>query len=338
MPISFTNTYSKDSGEYRGSADETCAFNPRAKMERSLSTSDVPRQYLKTCFLVGHVPLKALASDPRISYALYIPPTHYSGNSNCIQLPLLILVHGTERRWTAIYEEELVSYADQTPCAILAPLFPAGLDGPNDLDSYKKLRSPSLRSDQALLSILDEIAPRWPEIRTDKIFMMGFSGGGQFAQRFLYLYPERLAAVSVGAPGRVTMLDFSQKWPIGVADTGTLFGRPVDLNHIQQVAIQIVVGSEDNWIHGGKEFWIWLQQYRNKAENQQGPGALNTMGQGRLQTSEDLYNAWKKHGIDSQLKIVQGISHEAERARKHMLQFLEPLIRARFQGEGRANK
>lgn len=302
-------------------------------MERSLSTADVPKQFLKSCFLVGYVPLKALASDPRVSYALYIPPSHYGGNSDCTQLPLLVWVHGTGRKLTAIYEEELVSFADRTPCAILAPLFPAGLDGPNDLDSYKKLRSASLRSDQALLSILDEVATRWPEILTDKIFMMGFSGGGQFAQRFLYLYPERLAAVSVGAPGRVTMLDFSQKWPIGVADTEILFGRSVDLNRIQEVAIQLVVGSEDNRIHGGKEFWTWLQQYRKKAENQQGPEALNAMDQGRLQTLEDLFNAWKKDGIYSQLKIVEGISHEAGRARKHMLQFLAPQILARFQGE-----
>ncbi|BCS28182.1 uncharacterized protein APUU_61230S [Aspergillus puulaauensis] len=296
-------------------------------MERSLSTADVPRQFLKTCFLTGHVPLKALASDPRVSYALYIPPSHYNASHTRTKLPLLVWIHGTGRRLSALYEEELVSFADRTPCAILAPLFPAGLDGPNDLDSYKKLRSPSLRSDQALLSILDEIAPRWPEIQTDRIFMMGFSGGGQFAHRFLYLYPERLAAVSVGAPGRVTMLDFSQKWPVGVEDAEALFGRPVGLNRIQKVAIQLVVGSEDNWIHGSKEFWTWLQKYRNKAGGPQGPGSLDTMDQGRLQTLVDLHSAWKRHGVESQLEIVQGISHEAGRARKHMLHFLEPLIR-----------
>lgn len=307
-------------------------------MERALSTADVPRQFLKDVFLVGHVPLKSLASDPRVSYALYIPSTHYDTNPNPTQLPLLIWVHGTERRWTAIYEAELTSFADRTPCAILAPLFPAGLDGPNDLDSYKKLRSHSLRSDQALLSILDELAPRWPEIRTDKVFMMGFSGGGQFAHRFLYLYPERLAAVSVGAPGRVTLLDFSQKWPVGVADTATVFGRPVTLNHIQQVAIQLVVGSEDNQIHGGKEFWTWLQRYKNEAENQREPGALDTMNRGRTETLDYLHNTWKGYGIDSQLEIVQGISHEAGRAQKHMLRFLEPLIRAGFQEKAHGNK
>ncbi|KAF9890459.1 hypothetical protein FE257_005864 [Aspergillus nanangensis] len=295
-------------------------------LNRPLSTADVPRQFLQATFMVGHVPLKALASDPRVSYALYVPPSHYDASPNTTPLPLLVWVHGTGRKWTAIFGEELTTFADRTPCAILAPLFPAGLDGPNDLDSYKKLYTASLRSDQALLSILDEIALRWPEIRTDKVFMMGFSGGGQFAHRFLYLYPERLAAVSVGAPGRVTRLDFSRKWPTGVADTEALFARPVNLKHIQQVAIQLVVGSEDNQIHGGKEFWAWLQQHKKKAENPQEPGALDGMDQGRLQTLEDLHKAWKEDGIGSHLKIVPGISHEAGRARKHMLEFLEPLI------------
>lgn len=302
-------------------------------MEKLLSTADVPREFLKACFLVGHVPLKALASDPRVSYALYIPPSRYDADPNPAQLPLLVWVHGTGRKWDIIHEEEFILFADQTPCAILAPLFPAGLDGPNDLDSYKKLHSLSLRSDQALLSILDEIKLRWPGIRTDKIFLMGYSGGGQFTHRFLYLYPEKLEAVTVGAPGKATVLDFSQKWPVGVADTQRLFGRSVDLNRIKQVAIHMVVGSEDNRIHGGKEFWAWLQQYKDEAVSQQGLVALDKVEQGRLQILEDLHFAWKRDGIDSKLEILPGIAHEAGRARKYMLRFLGPLIQASFKAE-----
>ncbi|KAJ9196219.1 hypothetical protein DTO021D3_6678 [Paecilomyces variotii] len=139
-------------------------------MEKPLSTADIPKHFLKTAFLVGHVPVKALASDPRVSYGMYIPPRHYDTDSS--RLPLLVSVHGTGRNLSGLYGQELVSFADSTPCAILAPLFPAGLDGPNDIDSYKKLRSSTLRSDLALLSMLDEVAHRWPGIRTDKVFLM----------------------------------------------------------------------------------------------------------------------------------------------------------------------
>ncbi|CAI7657431.1 unnamed protein product [Penicillium pancosmium] len=233
-------------------------------MDGPLSITDVPKKFLKACFMVGHVPLRALACDPRVSYALYIPPTRYDADPNPIKLPLLVWVHGTGRKWNTHYEDEMVSLADRMPCAILAPLFPAGLDGPNDLDSYKMLHSSSLRSDQALLGILDEVAVRWPGIWTDKIFVLGFSGGGQFAHRFLYLYPERLAGLSVGAPGRITALDFSKNWPEGIANTKELFDLDVVPGNIRKVPIQLVVGSEDNKVHGGEAFWSWLENFRKE--------------------------------------------------------------------------
>ncbi|KAJ8103703.1 Alpha/Beta hydrolase protein [Lipomyces tetrasporus] len=298
-------------------------------MDTPLSTSDVPKQFLKACSMVGHVPLKALTCDPRVSYALYIPPTRYDADPNPTKLPLLVWVHGTGRKWNTLYEDDMLSFADRMPCAILAPLFPAGLSGPNDLDSYKMLHSSSLRSDQAMLGILDEVAARWPGIRTDKFFVMGFSGGGQFAQRFLYLYPERLAAISVGAPGRVTALDFSKDWPAGVANTKTLFDREVVPDNIRKVAIQLVVGSEDNKVHGGEAFWSWLENFqKERVEKQSETSGLSRMENGRLQTLEELHRSWRTDEIDSQLNIVSGIAHEAGKARPYMLRFLEPLIQA----------
>ncbi|KAJ9375272.1 hypothetical protein DTO282E5_256 [Paecilomyces variotii] len=289
-------------------------------MEKPLSTADIPKQFLKTAFLLGHVPVKALASDPRVSYAMYIPPRHYDTDS--LRLPLLVSVHGTGRNLSGLYGQELVSFADSTPCAILAPLFPAGLDGPNDIDSYKKLSSSTLRSDLALLSMLDEVAHRWPGIRTDKVFLMGFSGGGQFAHRFLYLYPERLAAVSVGAPGRMTKLDGKKKWPAGVADVDSLFDRSINKERIRQVPIQLIVGSADDQVHGGTDFWAWAQQFKKKGDN----GELEPMTQGRLQSLKELQALWKEDGIESVLELVEGVAHQSEKVRKDVLRFLGPLM------------
>ncbi|KAL7917678.1 hypothetical protein ACQKWADRAFT_324452 [Trichoderma austrokoningii] len=202
-------------------------------MEKLLSTAQVPPEFLKPTYMIGKIPRQAVLSEPRVSYSLYIPPQHYkntlraqidsSSQAALRKLPLLVFVHGTLRD-DSYADKGLISFAESTPCAIMAPLFPAGLDGPTDLDSYKLLRSPTLRSDLALLDMLNEVAHRWPGIDTTKIFLMGYSGGAQFAHRFLYLYPERLAAVSIGAPGSVTILDHSAFWPAGIADTEELFG------------------------------------------------------------------------------------------------------------------
>lgn len=301
-------------------------------MHKTLSTSDVPSQFLQATYLTGHTPLKALDSDPRVSYALYIPPKKYDTTSDPIQLPLVILVHGTRRKITALYAEDVVSFANSTPCAILAPLFPSGLDGPNDLDSYKTLRSKSLSSDLAIVSMVEEVAARWPGVRTDKFSMMGFSGGGQFTQRFLYLYPEKLLAVSVGSPGRTTMLHLKKPWPEGVADVETLFDRPFRKELIQQVPIQLAVGSADDQVHGSEEFWNWLEleQMKRKKDKDGQNEELQRMRQGRLQTIRDLKEAWEREGISCQLTIVDGVSHEGEKMRPHMLRFLRPFIQARF--------
>ena len=124
-----------------------------------LSTASTPPEFLKATFMVGHIPFKALAADPRVSYKLYIPPEHYNPNPKnpahtLPLLPLVVGIHGTGRNAGELVRE-FAPFAHSNHCAVLAPFFPAGLDGPNDLDSYKVLSSKTLRSDLALLSILE---------------------------------------------------------------------------------------------------------------------------------------------------------------------------------------
>ncbi|KAK7753576.1 hypothetical protein SLS62_004434 [Diatrype stigma] len=295
-------------------------------MDGALTTADVPPEFLGDVYMVGQVPMMALQVDPRISYALYVPPAHYNPDPEKYakpagKLPLLVDIHGTTRVFNAVFED-LRPLAESAPCAVLAPLFPAGIEGPHDLDSYKLIRSKTLRSDLALLAILDEVAYRWPGLDADRVYMSGYSGGGQFAQRFLYLYPERLAGISIGAPGRVTNLDDAQAWPQGVADVEELFNTTVKRDLIAQVPIQLVVGGDDTEPHGNEAFWKWVAEMK-------GGSALPAMDQSRVKTVQDLQLAWKAEGIESQLDIVPDIKHEAQKARETVLGFLQPLIQSR---------
>ncbi|PYH96508.1 poly hydrolase [Aspergillus ellipticus CBS 707.79] len=344
-------------------------------MNIPLTTAEVPPQFLKSAFLIGQIPQRALASDPRISYALYVPPTHYNpnpnqtpptttnnnnnnnnnsnsnnsnsnNNNNKPLLPLLIHIHGSSRNITPI-RQSLVPFADTTPCAILSPLFPANLDHPNDLDSYTHLRSPTLRSDLALLSILDEVAHVWPGIDTREVFMMGFSGGGQFVHRFLYLYPERLSAVSVGAPGKVTVLDGGRDWPVGIRDVKGLFGREVEREKVAGVGIQMVVGGEDVKVHGGEEFWVWVrgllkergvkmgkvgegkgEETGGGKEGEAGKG-IKVMSQGRMESLRMLQRNWEEDGIQVRFDVVNGVGHYSPGVEDCVLGFLRPLMKRR---------
>lgn len=320
--------------------------NRLSKMDTLISTAHVPPEFLKSAYLIGKIPRRALASEPRVSYDLYIPPEPYKSISQAQskggpqktpqKLPLLVFIHGTLRDDCYI-DRGLIPFAESTPCAVMAPLFPAGLDGPFDLDSYKLLRSRTLRSDLALLSMLDEVAHRWPGIDTSKIFLMGYSGGAQFVHRFLYLYPQRLAAVSIGAPGSVTVLDTSLQWPAGTADVEQLFGVCIDRNLINQVHIQLVVGDADTEIHGGEEFWTWLRRLRRASGAELIAGVQpdtksnglqdKEMVKNRLGTLKRLQTLWREDGINCQFEIVEGAKHEALKCQAHSLKFLDSLMR-----------
>ena len=345
--------------------------------DKPISTKYVPARFLAPAMLIGHVPWRILQSEPRLSYGLYIPPQAYpawataDAGADCDRsvdgkvnteveqprgpteneagdedekkkLPVLVYIHGTRRSvpLLATSSDPIIAFAQSMPCAILAPLFPAGMDGPHDVDSYKLLRSETLRADLALLSILDEVAGIWPGIDVTRLFMMGFSGGGQFVQRFLYLYPERLKAVSVGAPGRATHLDEEQKWPGGIAGVEKMFDRKVNKSMISKVKIQLVVGEQDNQVHGGEEFWQWIAEMKGKAKarpkrqlesancaDEEGilerdESGLVPMRQGRLDTIRELQARWKEQGIEASLEIVPGMGHESMLARGAVLEFL----------------
>ncbi|KAF2265032.1 poly hydrolase [Lojkania enalia] len=298
--------------------------------DKPISTSDVPPKYLEAAKFVGQIPRRVLKADPRVSYALYIPPKFYNPNpaknSSIPKLPLLINIHGTSRDVSSL-NGKLEKFADETPCAVLSPLFPANVVGPNDLDSYKVLSADGilgLRSDLAVMSMMEEIAYIWPGVDMDKVYLMGFSGGGQFVHRFMYLYPELLKAVSVGAPGRVTYLNDTERWPSGTADVPSLFeGRTVRKDLIRALPIQLVVGSKDNVVVGNADFWAWVRNATG-VEN-----ALEKMDKGRLDTIKELQKLWKDNGIDSQLDIVEGIGHDGNGAMATQLGFMQPLMRTK---------
>jgi hypothetical protein len=266
-------------------------------------------------------------------HLLYIPREYYNPDPSCQSqndsseldsvyklplLPLLINIHGTGRDAEKC-RDRLKDFAHSERVAILAPLFPAGIDSYTDLDNCKVLKYKTMRSDLLLLQMLDEVALRWPGIETQKVFMMGFSGGGQFVQRFMYLHSERLLAVSIGAPGRVTAIGKSMKWPDGIQDLEEVFGHvtSVDKEIIRKLPIQLVVGGADNMVHGGDEFWKWLEEKKDELKKEKGLSERDSDSKtaaprmGRLDVLKALQKVWQEVGISSTLDVVDGIKHDS---------------------------
>ncbi|MFC1436384.1 alpha/beta fold hydrolase [Streptacidiphilus sp. N1-3] len=91
----------------------------------------------------------------------------------------------------------------------------------------------------------DRQSGRTLAVAADSFYLQGFSGGGQFALRFLYLHPDRLAGVSIGAPGRVTLLDATAEWPHGTSDLPARFGAEARPESLSTIPIQLLIGELD---------------------------------------------------------------------------------------------
>src|SRR5262245_1299466 len=257
----------------------------------------------------GATPIFASQYDQRLGYCLYVPEEHDLAGA-----PLVVAQHGTERN-VLYYRDHLRSFADEHGVVVLAPLFPAGIIDPDDLHNYKFIEYRGIRYDRALLAIVDEVAARYP-VASNRFYLHGFSGGAQFAHRFLYLHPERLAGVSIAAPGRITQLDDALPWWLGTRDIEECFGLPIDLDALRRVPVLLVVGEDD------VETW----EIDNPGESNWMDGVEAT-GKTRIERLRTLEANYRAHGLDVRFETVPGVAHRGSPLLPVVEDFLAGLLR-----------
>lgn len=242
----------------------------------------------------GATPIFASRADQRFHYCLYVPAAYRTAGR---ALPLVVIVHGTGRAGPQ-YRDAFASFAEEHGCVVLAPIFPAGIDDPEDLHNFKFIEYHGIRFDRVLLAIVDEVAQRYG-LAADRFCMHGFSGGGQFAHRFFYLHPGRLAGVSIGAPGRITRLDDALPWWLGTGGFADKFGAAPDLDAMRRVPVQMVVGDRD------VETW----EINNPGDTNWMDGAEKT-GRTRIERLQTLRADFAAHGIPVRFDLVPGAAHD----------------------------
>lgn len=265
----------------------------------------------------GETTLFACRSDQRFSYCLYVPKD-YDGNDAVY--PLVIPVHGTGRGAQS-FRNLFADLAEARQCIILAPLFPCGIIEPREMDNYKFIKFHDIRYDLVLLAMVDEIAERY-RVDPNRLLIHGFSGGAQFVHRFLYLHPRRLAAASIGAPGRVTLLDETLPWWMGTKDFSRVFGTEPDIEALRKVAVQMLVGAEDT------DTW---EITMTEASPKWMPGA-NQAGATRIERLTTLRDSFVRNGIPVQLDLVPGVGHEGDHPAvlERIKDFFSAVIRREF--------
>ncbi|RYF61807.1 MAG: alpha/beta hydrolase [Comamonadaceae bacterium] len=248
---------------------------------------------------IGRTTVQVCEADPRFSYCAYVPESYDEKGTE--RLRLLVVVHGT-RRDNATCRDDFIDLAERHRLVVLAPLFPAGITAPRELSSYKRLRGADGEGpayDLLLLSMVEELS-RTYRLDAQRFLLFGFSGGGHFAHRFLYAHPQRLAAVSIGAPGIVTLLDPQTPWLAGTGGFDRVFGKPLDLAALRRVAVHMVVGGDDTdtWeiaIPAGHPWW---------------QPAFDTHGSTRIERMQALKASLLAQGVAVRHDVVPGASHQ----------------------------
>lgn len=260
-------------------------------------------------YFSGPTPVFACQTDQRVSYCLYVPPRR---DDDPERFPLIVVQHGTART-AARYRDAWSDFCEARRCAVLTPLFPAGIGDPADLHNFKFLAYQDIRFDLLMLAMVDEAERRFP-VAGKKFYLHGFSGGGQFAHRFLYLHADRLAGVSIGAPGRITQLT-DDTWWLGTKGMREIFGAEPSIELIRQVPIHMVVGAED------VETW--------EINNPGGPNWMDGVqhtGATRIERLRTLAANFRSHDIPVTFETVPGVAHSGGGVRPAVERFFSELL------------
>ncbi|WP_420241207.1 hypothetical protein [Roseiterribacter gracilis] len=247
---------------------------------------------------LGKTGIIALQADPRVSYAAYIPSRYDVAKSETQRFDLIIGQHGSARL-VREYRNGFADLAERRNAFVLSPLFPIGLVEVGDADGFKRLEFRGLRYDLLLWAMVEELETRYG-VAFERIVIHGFSGGGQFVHRFAYLHAHRLHAISVGAPGKVTLLDDDRDWWVGTRDVERRFGRPIDREALRHLHVQLIVGADDtdtDEITVEPDSPLWMD-------------GANDAGVTRIDRLRTLSDNWKRNGIDNELELAAGVGHK----------------------------
>ncbi|HEV3010348.1 MAG TPA: hypothetical protein VGX52_15075 [Burkholderiales bacterium] len=196
-----------------------------AQVEESVMAWSLPR---------GRVLQRVLQADPSQAYVVYIPKSGASG------APIFVAVHGLSSNPTEL-AGVFSDLCESTGAVMVAPVFTAERHA-----DYQRLgrAGRGVRADLALDRCVAEVASL-TSADAMQIHLFGYSGGAQFAHRYLMAHPHRVARAVIASAGWYTFPDTRQRFPYGIRRHRSLPGVNFDPQEFLRVPITVLVGQAD---------------------------------------------------------------------------------------------
>jgi pimeloyl-ACP methyl ester carboxylesterase len=194
------------------------------RLQQSAHQHEIPR---------GRPVFRKLPGEPDRQYFIHVPQSARQDT------PVLVLVHGISRN-AIEHVTRFGQHADQAGVILVAPLFAKESYG-----QYQQVidRKRNCRSDLALFDILEDVTSLCG-VQTQRIYLFGFSGGGQFVHRFAMIHPDRVIACACVAAGWYTFPDKALKFPKGLG-RHPVSGGVFDEARIRTIPFHVMVGAKD---------------------------------------------------------------------------------------------
>lgn len=185
----------------------------------------------------GKIVTCSLAQYPNAQYHLYVPKKGGWG------APILVAVHGISHR----AKEKARAFRDMAErygIVVLAPLFSR-----QSFPAYQRLgvtqKKVPLFPDQILNVIIDEVGLK-TGARTERVYLFGYSAGGQFVHRYAMLHPEKVHAVAMGAPGWYTSPEPKAPFPLGLHIKPGMRQLRLEPKKFLRIPMAVFVGEHDD--------------------------------------------------------------------------------------------
>jgi len=209
----------------------------------------------------------------------------------------------------------LAKMAEQLGVAVLKPVFPRP-------ESHWKIYTHALdrdvmttddaayrRLDLQLIAMIDDACERLARsgiVAGEQVFLQGFSASGMFANRFVFLHPERVKAAVIGSPGGWPIAPVAEhqgrplRYPLGVADFAEVAGKPLDLERLRKVPMFLYLGDRDD-----NDSLTFTDGYEPE-DKETAFAVLGTTPVARWDTARALYGS---AGLDASFKLYPDTGH-----------------------------
>ena len=168
---------------------------------------------------------------------------------NLKRAKLLVSIHGYTgrlRTWRGIKRVRRAALrwkniADKKGLIVIAPHF----DYVRFNNDYQRLNVRGLRSDIRLNNIIKSIKNQFIKLSGKKIYLFGFSGGGQFVHRYAAIHPEKVARAVAGGAGWYMWPDMRYYYPIGIKVGIAIKNFKINLHGLCRTRLLVLVGEKD---------------------------------------------------------------------------------------------